>query len=121
MYTLTVEAQFICPLLEEVDRYGQFQLVETSSSRLFNEGAPRTDDGSESETGTKSGQSHGEGKSVKQESDSVNPAGWESDPTEQVSDSAEWESDTAEQESDSSEQESDSKKDSDPNSRQRAV
>jgi hypothetical protein len=103
-YTLTVEGRFVCPLLEELDDHGLFQIQHTASSSLFNEGSPlddsRSDEthDSESETGTELGQS--------QEEDSV------------VSDQVEWEPEQMERQQDQVERESDSDTDS-PHSRQR--
>ena len=97
VYTLTVEGQFICPLLETLDDHGLFQVQHTASSSLFIEGLPlddpRSDEthDSESETGTESGQSQEEDSVISKDSDQVE---WE---PEQM----EWESDQVERESDS--------------------
>ena len=107
MYTLTVEGQFICPLLETLDDHGLFQVQHTASSSLFIEGLPlddpRSDEthDSESETGTESGQ----------EEDSV---------ISKDSDQVEWEPEQMEWESDQVERESDSDTDN-PHSRQKKV
>jgi endoplasmic reticulum lectin 1 len=107
VYTLTVEGQFICPLLETLDDHGLFQVQHTASSSLFNEGLPldhpRSDEthDSESETGTESGQ----------EEDSV---------ISKDSDQVEWEPEQMEWESDQVERESDSDTDN-PHSRQKKV